>query len=100
VRLRKWGRYGAEIWVPSLKKKVWLGTFNTKEEADSAYRAAALRFGVGQRQTKKAKQRAEKKGRKTSKSSMSNNMNCDQSEGKAISQIDKLVARNQVTLEG
>lgn len=44
VRQRKWGKWAAEIRDPFKGSRLWLGTYNTPEEASKVYEAKRLEF--------------------------------------------------------
>ncbi|BBN13843.1 protein MpERF12 [Marchantia polymorpha subsp. ruderalis] len=46
VRQRTWGMWVAEIRNPHTKKREWLGSYRTKEEAAAAYQRSEHKFST------------------------------------------------------
>ncbi|KAG5570903.1 hypothetical protein H5410_060669 [Solanum commersonii] len=89
VRKRKTGKFCAEIKHPFNKKLIWLGTFNTADEASESYKSKNLEF---------EEQVMAKNAKEGQISQISDQESCSNDESKQKSLMD--VAKNSNSSNG
>nr|XP_009764167.1 PREDICTED: uncharacterized protein LOC104215928 [Nicotiana sylvestris] len=98
VRKRKWGKYYAEIRNPFNKKRIWLGTFITAEEAIQVYQSKKLEFEEKMEEAKNAKMATFEKSEIETQTSDSSNGAEEKSNNSSVGEEQEIGQENDEEL--